>query len=270
MNAFLPSRYLERVTRLALGIEAIDAQRQERIGHPIRITFDQVPLGLPRPKIWRHNSCVFVLLFEEGVGTTVELRLFDSAEPLWRAETDRRRFVPRRLRIPLLAQNVADSRPWSERARRIALFPGAAYDTSESATGLRGRVERAGVPARWARVQAIHPDSGQTVGRAHCDDRGEFLLLLDPSAAPIGDLSNPLTLNLRAHTPKPPSPPLPDAVKKLDPLWDLPVEVAPAPGAADPVSAGALPWNEWDPAGAPTPVEFDLGRMRRQVPALAV
>jgi hypothetical protein len=108
------------------------------------------------------------------------------------------------------------------------------------------------------------------VGRAHCDDRGEFLLLLDPAAAPIGDLSNPLTLNLRAHTPKAPSPPVPDAAKKVDPLWDLPVEVAPAPGAADPVSAGELPWNEWDPAGAPTAVEFHLGRMRRQVPALAV
>jgi hypothetical protein len=63
---------------------------------------------------------------------------------------------------------------------------------------------------------------------------------------------------------------VPAEVKKLDPLWDLPVEVAPAPGAADPVCAGALPWNEWDPAGAPTPVDFHLGRMRRQVPALVV
>ncbi len=270
MNLFLPSRFDERVTRLALGIEALDAQRGSRVPHPLQITFDELPLGMRRPDIVRHDSCVFVLLYAPELQDAVVLRVFDSADRLWRAETDRRRYVPRRLRIPVFAQADADAHPYTERVRRPALFPGAAYDVSESITGMRGRVERAGVPVRWARVQAIHPTSGLTVGRAHCDDRGEFLLLLEPSAAPLGDLSDPLTLNLRAWAPKPPPAPVPDEVKRLDPLWDLPVEQVPAPGLPDPVCAGDLPWDNWVAAAGVTSASFPLGRLMRQQPALAV
>jgi hypothetical protein len=269
MNQVLPPKYDERVTRLALGIELLDALRQGRIPHPIQITYDQVSLGLQRPRVWRHNSCVFVLLFEKGVGGSVDLRFFDAAEPAWDADLDRRRYVPRRLRIPLLSRDQADLRPYTQRVRRPALFPGAAYNVSESSTGMRGRVERNGKPLRWARVEAIQPDSGQTVGRAHCDDRGEFLLLLEPQAAAQGNLATNFVLNLRAYAPQPPGPEVTDAMKKLDPLWDLPVEEAPGPGAADPVCAGDLPWNKWAPGGI-AQAPFTLGRLSRQNPAIII
>ncbi len=270
MNEFLTSKYDERVTRLALGIEPLDAMRRGRIPHPIQIIFDQVPLGVSRPRIWRHNSCVFVLLYENGVGTTLDLRIFDTPKPAWSAEADRRRYVPRRLRIPLLAGDQADLRPYAHRVRRPALFPGAAYDAAESSTGMRGRVERAGEPVRWARVEALDPGSGQTVGSAHCDDRGEFLLLLESRAAPPGDLTNPFTLDLRAYAPKPPVPAVTDAVKQCDPLWDLPLEEAPAPGMADPVCAGDWPCDSWVAAAGTVSVSFTLGRLRRQGPAITI
>jgi hypothetical protein len=270
VNVFLPSRFDERIHRLALGIEALDAQRVSRIPHPIQITFDQLPLGLRRPNVVRHDSCVFVLLYEPGVDTQVVLRLFDSVERLWRPEADCRRFVPRRLSLPVLAEGSADSRPYTERVRRPALYPGAAYDVSESVTGTRGRVEQGGQPVRWARVQALHPLNGLTVGRAHCDDRGEFFLLIEPSAAPLEDLTDPLTLNLRVWTPKPPPGPVTDEMKRLDPLWDLPIEQAPVPGAPDPVCAGDPPWDNWVAAAGVTPVSFPLGRLMRQQPALTV
>jgi hypothetical protein len=270
MNLFLPSRFDERVSRLALGIEALDALRGQRIPHPIQITFDDLPRGTKRPTVVRHDSCVFVLLYEPGVEAQVELRLFDSAERLWQARVDRRRFVPRRLRIPVLDAALVDGRPYTERVRRPALFPGAAYDVSESTTGLRGRVESGGQPVRWARVQAIHPISAATVGLAHCDDRGEFLLLIQPGAAPPGDLNDPLPLQLRVWTPKPPAVPVPDAVQAVDGLWDLPIEQAPDPGVPDPVCAGDPPWNNWDADAGLTPVSFPLGRLMRQQPALSV
>jgi hypothetical protein len=267
MNEILPSRFVEHITRLALGIEATDALRGTRISHPIGITFDELPLGLPRPRILRHDSCVFVLLYGAGVGDTIQLRLFDSPEALWRASADQRRFVPRRLRIPLLAQPAAESRPYTERVRRPVLFPGAAYDTAEAMTGLRGRVEDAGQPVRWARVTARDPVSGLTVGRAQCDDRGEFLLLIESGAGGLGDLTDPLELEIQVHTPN--TPVVPAAVKALDPLWDLPVESVPAPGLPDPVCAGALPWSEWS-AAATTTIEFTLGRLLRSQPPLSV
>jgi len=270
VNLNLPKRFDECIKRLALGIEALDAQRAGRIPHAIRITFDELPLGARRPDIVRHDSCVFVLLYAPGVGAQVSVRLFDSPERLWRPEADRRRFVPRRLRVPVLADSVADSRPYTERVRRPALFPGAAYDVSESVTGMRGRVLQGGQPVRWARVQALHPASGLTVGRAHCDDRGEFLLLVERVPGPLEDLSDALPLELRVWTPKPPPAPVSDETKALDPLWDLPVEQAPAPGEVDPVCAGDPPWDSWVAAPGVTSVSFPLGRLMRQQPALVV
>jgi hypothetical protein len=270
MNRYLPIRFDEHITRLALGIEALDGPRQQRIPHPIQITFDDLPRGAKRPSVVRHDSCLFVLLYAPGVGARVELRLFDSSELLWAASVDRRRFVPRRLRIPVLDEGVVDGRPYTERVRRPVLFPGAAYDVSESTTGLRGRVENGGQPVRWARVQAIDPISAATVGLAHCDDRGEFLLLIQPGAAPPGDLTDPLPLQLRVWTPKSPAVPVAAAVKAVDGLWDLPIEEAPAAGDPDPVLAGDPPWDNWDAGPGLTPVSFPLGRLMRQQPALVV
>jgi hypothetical protein len=91
---------------------------------------------------------------------------------------------------------------------------------------------------RWARVEARLPGAGLLVGRAHGDDRGEFLLLIGAEASPVGDLNPPLQLEVTVRGPAvPPVPPTPDR-PKIDPLWDLPLEQAALPGDPDPVSAG--------------------------------
>src|SRR6185436_7653150 len=107
-----------------------------------------------------------------------------------------RRWAPRRIRYPILPEKAADLNPAAFRLRRPELFPGAAYELPESVTGIRGRVRRAGAPMRWARVEASDPVSGIVVGRAHGDDRGEFLLALSPQASPVGDLVDPLPLDI--------------------------------------------------------------------------
>ena len=169
MNQFLTNQFVENVQRLALGLEPIDSERRGRIAHPIKVTFNTAALGFPRRSVLRHDSCLYTLLYEPGTTDRVDLRFVDSA----------RRFVPRFLRVPILTAAVAESRLYTHRVRRPMLFPGAAYDISATVTGLRGRVVRA-VPnkeviVRWARVEARLPHSGVLVGRAHGDDRGEFL-----------------------------------------------------------------------------------------------
>ena len=179
MNEFLPSRFVESVKRLALGLEPIDAALRLRPSYPIDVTFDVAPLGLPRPAIDHHRTGLHVLLYSAALTSPVDLRLVDHA----------RRYVPRRLRIPILTKAAADAAPAARRVRRPVMFPGAAYDVAD-ATGVRGRVVRGGQAMRWARVVARLPGAGPVVGRAHGDDRGEFLLLIGAEAGPVGDLES--------------------------------------------------------------------------------
>src|SRR5205085_5759924 len=149
-----------------------------------------------------------------------------------------RRFVPGGMSIPVLTRVQAELSPYTGRFRRPFLFPGAAYDVSDRATGLRGRVVRGGLQMRWSRVEATLPGSGVLVGRGHGDDRGEFLLLISSAAIPVGDLVNPLSINVTVFAPAAVPAPATPELPSLDPLWDLPLETASTPGAADPVTAG--------------------------------
>jgi hypothetical protein len=268
MNVFLPERFLERVDRLMLGIEPVDALRGGRVDLPIEIVLDGVPrprtaawipvdpvqawdrvFGIPDaigglPRIPRHASCRHALVYRPPLASPIAIRLFDRA----------RRFVPRRIRYPVPA---AIETP-SPRIRRPALYPGAAYLAGESATGLRGRVtwnqpELHEVPVRWARVEASI--GGQVVGRAQGDERGEFLLLLDCSAGGLGDLPTPLTATVTVYAPAAPL-----AIPADDPLGDLPLEVL----AADPddVSPGEkLPPGYASTGSSSRAVDFPLGRL---------
>jgi hypothetical protein len=259
MNEFLGPRYDEHVERLAIGLEPLDAQRRTRVAYPFGVALDETVLGLRRPPVERHDSCLFALRYAPGLTGPVDLRLFDAPGPLYDPRYDRRRFVPRRLQVPLAGPATADGQPAANRVRRPALFPGAAYAVSESATGLRGRALRGGRPLRWARVEAALGD-GTVVGRAHGDDRGEFLLLLAPAAMPQSDLVDPLTLGVTVYAPQPPPAPATPGLPALDPLWDVPLEVLPAAGAPDPVSAGeALPPNYT--ARTTRPIDFAPGRI---------
>jgi hypothetical protein len=271
MNAFLPEWFVERVDRLMLGIEPVDAQRAARIAQPIEVAIDGVPrpsnaawvpvdaqqswdrlFGFPDAigsltRIPRHASCRHALVYRAPLASPIAIRMFDR----------QRRFAPRRIAYPVPA-SIATPAP---RIRRPALYPGAAYPVGDAATGMRGRVTwnqstADEMPVRWARVEASI--DGQVVGRAHGDDRGEFLLLLDGSAGGLGDLPTPLTAQVTVFAPAAP-PPLPAD----DPLGDLPLETL----AADPddVSPGhKLPPGYASTASSSRPVDFTLGRLLTQ------
>jgi hypothetical protein len=230
MNTVLADRYVESITRLALGLEVIDAARGGRISDPIRVTVD-APLGLAQ--VPRHDSCLHALVYSPEVTSPVTVRILSPD----------RHFVPRRLQIPIGSESDAEAGllPAAKRVWRPLLFPGAAYDISQSATGIRGRVvwQDDGSPVRFARVVAFYET--EPIGLAHGDDRGEFLLVLgvdtvDEDDFPLADppvlpVSLDLMLTIVAPNDKPASDP-------DDPLWGLPLEVAAGPGLPDPVSLG--------------------------------
>jgi len=262
VNEFLPPRFVERVERLILGIEPTDAQRRTRIAHPIDVVLDK-PSFSPAPSSWgtalgmadpigarhaipRHNSCRHALVFPPGMDSPIAIRLYDSA----------RRFVPRRISYPIPGAITSAAPP--SRVRRPALYPGAAYDLSQTATGIRGRVTWSQstaneVPARWVRVEAVI--NGQLVGRAYGDDRGEFLLVLRSEAGGLGDLPVPLVAQVTVF-----GPPAPIPISSGDPFGDLPIEIL----LADPdtISPGEnLPAGYASTALSSRPVTFELGRL---------
>jgi hypothetical protein len=261
VNEFLPQRFVERIERLALGIEPTDALRRSRIAQKIDLVIDGVPyppaeiswnseifrdpIGILR-EIPRHNSCRHALIFKPGVKSPIVIRMYDRL----------RRYVPRRISYPIPGDIHTLSPPL--RKRRPALFPGAAYDTSETATGMRGRVTWNKSPtnearARWVRVEA--KIGGRVVGRAHGDDRGEFLLILNSEAGGLGDLPSPLAAQVTVFGPG-----APIAIPANDPFGDLPVEKL----LSDPddVSAGEkLPPGYAATALSSRPVTFELGRL---------
>lgn len=263
MNLFLTDDWLERVDRLALGLEPVDAGRGTRIAHPIQVLFNDEARGLTRPKVDRHDSCLHALLYQPGVTGRIPLRFIEA----------NRRFVPRLISYPILPIPQAEALSHRNRARRPVLFPGAAYDVTSGTTGIRGRVLRGGQPVRWARVVATMPITGFVAGRAHGDDRGEFLLLISPAAGPVGDLEEPLTVRVDVFGPAVPPVPNPVDLPSLDPLWDLPEEAAaaldPNDPALDPVSAAeVLPGGYTSTAGRD--VDLSLGRIRSETTAFTI
>jgi len=246
MNVFLPEMFVEHVDRLALGLEPRDAVSRLRPARLVDIAVDGPPqLGADppvwpepnaaagRPALHRHGSGRYVLLFARHIDSPVDVRLVPRD----------RRYVPRRLRFAIptnatvLAEETAGTDvPTTNRIWEPALFPGATYDVADSQTTVRGRVTRGGRPVRWTRVDASA--DGQVVGRAHGDDRGEFLLVLGQNTGAVGDLppTLPVTIDVYARDPELP-------VDPTDPLGDLPLELAAAAGTTpDDVSAGiALP-----------------------------
>jgi hypothetical protein len=233
--------------RLALGLEPLDAQRRHRVATVLDVEREGKP-GTLEP-VRRHDSCVHAFLQRPTLASPFNLRLTD----------DSRRYVPRRLSVPLALPASTKLSP--------GLVPGAAYDCTSRATGIRGSVTRAGQAMRWARVEARLPAdtavTGTVVGRAHGDDRGEFLLLLGVEAAAIGDLPPTIDLEVVVYGPLPTAPvPATVDLPSLDPFWDLPLEVVPAV-APDNVTPGLQlpPGYDFTTTSHPT-VSFDMGRLK--------
>jgi hypothetical protein len=248
VTAILPQIFDERIWRLALGLEPRDAVSRLRIARPVDVAVDGAPTfdvdTAPWPeqsavtglrRLTRHGSGRFALVFDPTVRTPLTVRLVPSD----------RRYIPRRLELAIVseadvlaAESAGDDVPTTSRVWRPVLFPGAGYDVAETATGVRGSVTHAGKPVRWTRVEAAA--QGQVIGRAHGDDRGEFLLVLgqNTGAGAVSDLTSPLPVTITVFARDPALP-----LQMQDALADLPVETAAAPGVTpDDVAAGvALP-----------------------------
>jgi hypothetical protein len=103
-------------------------------------------------------------------------------------------------------------------------------------------------------------NGGELVGRAHGDDRGEFLLLVALPPTHVGVVTDPLPVTLTVLAPdKPPVLSRPD-LAALDPYWDLPQEALLAPGTVpDPVAEGVTPPNGYRKAKTTWTVRLPLG-----------
>lgn len=282
MNQVLAARYNESIQRLALGVEPVDAAREQPMLTPVMLTHDDAPFGNPRQAFQRHASNRHALRYDSYYGAaarTVVLRLFDQAEALYDPESDRRRFVPRRLQIVLPTLAAAEAAAPDARGCRPHLYPAAAYPISDAVTGLRAHVMRAAAgpapqrPARWARVLATVPAAQPVLGlstitgRAMCDERGEFLLIIrhHPTALGVGSV---LQVRLRVFAPAE-GVPANAALPGIDPLWDAPIETPASLADTDPVLRGeALPPGY--AALTDRIVNLPLGRLLRGQPPLLI
>ncbi len=261
MNEFLPSRFDEHRDRLALGIEPVDAARRTRLPHALDVSFDSTPIpaGI---EIQRHNSLVYVLLYDKRLKSPVRLRFADP----------RRRIVPRRISYAI----PADIETATPRIRRPRFFPGAAYDVSQTATGMRGRAvwsasEAAARPVPWVRVVARV--NGDIVGLARGDDRGEFLLVLMPEAAGhAAEFTAAMEIKVQVTVFGPPTAPPPPVTpfggdRTADALRDLPIEQLGLVNADD-LSPDQRPWGASERSTA-REVTFTLGTLHAEQPPFA-
>jgi hypothetical protein len=246
MNVFLPSRYDELVTRLALGIEPAEPLHGGRLPFRVEVARDGVPLppAVPQrdpaaspwaeqdvlPRVERRRASRWAVRLGAGVKDPLDLRLWDPSM----------RRVPRRLRVRLAPPPPLPDP--SGRVIRPALWPGPAYDLPAGAMGCRGIVRRGGQPMRWTRVEARRlDDATRVVATAHGDERGEFLLILGPRAVSGAELTLPVVLSVTVFGPDTAPDPSTDPSSKVDPLWDLPLEEVPLAGADEVLAGTALP-----------------------------
>jgi hypothetical protein len=240
-NLFVAPRFDEIVTRLGVGIEPRDPLTGFRVPFGLRVSVDGKSLPPPRlpapadapwwdpddgrERIPRLDTCRHVLVFRKGMKDPLGVRITDPA----------RRYVPRRLTLRLPTPASAGQ------AFRPALYPGAAYDVPAGALALRGRVKRNGAWMRWARAEAVRASDSAVVGRAHGDERGEFLLLLEPAAVDGAELEIPVKLKVTVYGPNAAPDPSAHPESATDALWDLPLEEVPLGGGADVLAGTALP-----------------------------
>ncbi|MEA2195598.1 MAG: hypothetical protein QOG42_2032 [Solirubrobacteraceae bacterium] len=264
MNDLLAERYDEIVHRLAVGVEPRDGLRATRTGGAgLDVTLEH-PSAPVAARPLAHAGGRWSIRYVRRLPDHVDLRIDDAS----------RRFVPRRMRFPIvaIADVLADEAagghtPALRRTWRPMLFPGAAYALASSATGLRGRVLRDDRPVRWARVEARLPGSPSVLWRAHGDDRGEFLLAVGADPGGHAELPALMTLSITAIGPDPA--PAAPAGGTSDRLWDMPIELlaAPAsPAADDPVSLGETLPTDYDPGVTFTrTVDLIPGQIRSDV-----
>jgi hypothetical protein len=238
--------------RLLLGIMPIDILQRDDLIFAVNLAIE----GNSGIAISRHPSGRFSLSYTPRINDRIVVRLYDL----------QRRYIPRRLSFPLvtLSQILSieqnhTSNYLVSRARKPMMFPGAAYPITGCATGLRGRVLLNSVVHRWPIVEVRSPlDPTAVLCRARGDDRGEFLLVIPPSAVPDVTLSQAVTFELTIYAR--PAPMMVDPANN-DPFWDVPVELVNAVEADDPVTTGHAIPADYVASAVPVSVNFQLTRM---------
>jgi len=312
MNEVLAPAWTERVVRLRLGVEAVDAlgrpgplggiglhledgPRPAKVpsGVAAPVPFGDLDDGIGLPGVAASPSGRFALAFGQPIvdapPNRVVVRIVDR----------HRRFVPRRLSIPapsLQAVTTAEAShdadptvPLAPRVCRPALFPGAAYGEAAGATIVRGRVTWGvgGPRAAWARVVArtaapidVHDEEGDVVatvqpvlGRAHGDERGEFVLVIGPLPKELA-LAAETTVDLELAITARPEPAANAPVasptgSRADPLWHLPIETVGSLDPADLVTAGVTTPSGFT-ASTTVALTCDRGRITRPSPVFAL
>jgi hypothetical protein len=241
---------VEPVHRLALAVTPIDALSGGPVSSPVRVGREV----RRKPARRRRRGAVLdplaryfdIGLAPSGTSASNLLHLLnlpsvpagtptpDISETVIRLTDPMRRYVHRRINVPVWSLDrveQADLEPptatyISAATRSVGpwLLPGSAYQPTSATTGLRGQLVRGGQPVRWARVQALD-STDDVLGRAHGDDRGEFLLIIPTtgSSPPVDPSFLPIRLAVWVPVAAPP----PDQqVAEDDPLRDLVVDDA--------------------------------------------
>lgn len=219
--------------RLALGVICLDPLLDAGVRAAVRAGWEESPLdrrgdldaSWPCRSLEPAGPGRFKLRHPGSLPSELVLRIDDPA----------RRYVPRRFRVhpwPTTAIE-GDATPYvpvSSRLLRSWLWPGSAYPAARGTTVVRGRVTHASKAVRWARVVATGPNQ-RIAGRAHTDERGEFVLVVtDPDQRPV---ESSVDIDVRVRATKSPGP-----VDPHDRCADLVVEDVPR--SAVPPTAGDL------------------------------
>jgi hypothetical protein len=212
--------------RLALAVECRGILEDAVTSLPLRVGRQAPPRLLPRPPeagwpcldLASRSPGRFKLLDHPSYARDLVLRVDDPT----------RRCVPRRFSVHLwpAARIREDGGPYVPVASRLVrcwLWPGAAAQLPRGTTVIRGRVERSLAPARWARVVA-RTGALEVAGRAHADDRGEFVLVVTLTGQ--NPVASQVALDLSVVAPQNPA-----AADPLDRCADLVVEDVPRSGS---------------------------------------
>lgn len=179
--------------RLALGLVVRDAVTRGSPGTPLRVGWEASGHLLTRERARRRAAGSAIdprrdwpcVEFERTGDGRFRLRAAPARPDTLTVRVDdpTRRHAPRRIEIALWPHDrlIDETNPVPVAARTIPLWllPGAGYPLARGTTAIRGRVARQGLAVPWARVAAVDAgDPTAVLGRAHGDDRGEFLLIL--------------------------------------------------------------------------------------------
>jgi hypothetical protein len=240
---------VEPVHRLALAVTPIDALRRGPVSARVRVGRE---VNRPPTRRRRRGGVIDPLARDDDIALeargmsafTLLHRLYlppaspntpEVGEAVIRLADPTRRYVPRRITVPLWSRHRVEQAdfdpstgtyiPAAERSIGPWLFPGSAYQPTPGTTGLRGRLVRGGQQLRWPRVEALG-SANEVLGRAHGDDRGEFLLVIPTTGNIPPPPPSTLPIRLAVWVPPPPPQPPGQQIAEDDPLSDLEPEDA--------------------------------------------